>query len=463
MEAVMKTIRILLAAAVFSANSMNVYAESAEMLEFFEEEAKVTTASRREQSIKEIPITVDVITAEEIKVSGATNIWDLMRFRAGMDVMDMRSSDGRRGTVAVRGFPQEFVHNLQVMVDGRSVYEPMSSGVYWDQLPISIDEIEHIEIIRGPNAALYGTGAGLGVINVITKKPAENKMAEVKVMHGNREFVHGGGLIEVGTNKLGVRGSYGYRESEGSPRAVGGSENDSMQRHNGHLRTRWQIADESELEFFTGTTGENAEFLRSGANEYKYRSNFQMISLSHGINAAANLKFLSARSNTSAKTFDETGSVVGKSETTQLDQEIVQQLKWGEGRMDTTTGFNYRSALVESAELLRFQDDPKMALWNAYINQSAKLGRQWVLVGGISWEESNVGDGDVHSNYQLASMWSPVRDHSFRVSYAVAHTIPTISATHINVQSGPSLLYIGNPELRPQHITSMKWAIVVPL
>src|SRR5258706_305667 len=92
-----------------------------ETFKFFEEESQVVTASRYKQSIQESPMAVEVITAEEIKESGAVNLWDLMRFRAGMDVTDARTGEGNKAIVSVRGFSAEFVDNMLVLLDGRSV------------------------------------------------------------------------------------------------------------------------------------------------------------------------------------------------------------------------------------------------------------------------------------------------------------------------------------------------------
>src|SRR5690349_7392698 len=91
---------------------------------FFAEESKVLTASRREQRSVESPVTVDVITKEEIASSKALNLTDLLRFRAGVDVYDGINVTHNRAIVSVRGYPEEFVRGLQVLVDGRSVYTP---------------------------------------------------------------------------------------------------------------------------------------------------------------------------------------------------------------------------------------------------------------------------------------------------------------------------------------------------
>src|SRR5258706_8806284 len=109
------------------------WAADSDAFQFFQEEAKVITASRTEQPIEEAPVAVEVITPEEIKTSGVTNLWDLMRFRPGMDVLDGRTRVDNRALVSVRGFAERFTRNLLVLVDNRSVYATDTGGVFWDR------------------------------------------------------------------------------------------------------------------------------------------------------------------------------------------------------------------------------------------------------------------------------------------------------------------------------------------
>src|SRR5258706_12934243 len=97
-----------------------LWAENGDAFQFFQEEAKVVTASRREQSINEAPVAIDVITAEEIKASGVVNLWDLLRYRPGMNVIDGHpTNSANRAIVSIRGFAETFARNLLVLVDWR--------------------------------------------------------------------------------------------------------------------------------------------------------------------------------------------------------------------------------------------------------------------------------------------------------------------------------------------------------
>src|SRR5579871_5461119 len=141
---------------ILSQVSSVMAADASDAFEFFQEEAKVVTASRREQSISEAPVAVDVITGEEIRASGAINLWDLLRFQAGINVIDAHSPNAaNRAIVSIRGFAEEYARNLLVLIDGRKAYSADTGGTYWAQLPVQIEDIDRIEIIRGPNAALY--------------------------------------------------------------------------------------------------------------------------------------------------------------------------------------------------------------------------------------------------------------------------------------------------------------------
>src|SRR5258708_1265078 len=132
---------LIIGAILFVARSAEALPTPADdAFRFFEEEARVITASRRSESVGEAPAVVEIITAEGIRNSGAVNLWDFMRFRAGMNVVDGRSGDGNRAIVSVRGFPAEFVDKLLVLVDGRSVYTGLSGGAVWDEIPVQAQD-----------------------------------------------------------------------------------------------------------------------------------------------------------------------------------------------------------------------------------------------------------------------------------------------------------------------------------
>lgn len=132
----------------------------------------VTSASRRAQAAHDAAAAVFVITREDIRRSTATTIPELLRQAPGLQVARI---DSRSWAVSARGFNSRFANKLQVMIDGRSIYSPIFSGVFWDEQAVAIDNIERIEIVRGPGGALWGANAVNGVINIITR-PADETL-----------------------------------------------------------------------------------------------------------------------------------------------------------------------------------------------------------------------------------------------------------------------------------------------
>lgn len=131
-------------------------------------ERVVVTASRYGQSPLESPSTVTILTGEDVRLSGAATLADVLRRVAGVDVMTLAAA---QPDVSIRGFNRELANKVLVLVDGRSLYMDMLGTVLWETLPVALEEIERIEVIRGPGSAVYGANAVTGVINIITKAP----------------------------------------------------------------------------------------------------------------------------------------------------------------------------------------------------------------------------------------------------------------------------------------------------
>lgn len=138
--------------------------------DFFMDLPVVLTATRLQQPVAEAPAAVTVIDRELIEASGARELVDVLRLVPGMLVA--RHSN-HEPVVTYGGLPERHARRMQVLVDGRSVYQPFDGGVFWTDLGLAIEDIERIEVIRGPNAAAYGPNSFLGIINIITRHPAE--------------------------------------------------------------------------------------------------------------------------------------------------------------------------------------------------------------------------------------------------------------------------------------------------
>ncbi len=161
---------------------------------------EVTSVSKRPQKLSDTAAAVFVITNEDIKRSGVTNIPEALRMAPGMNVNKI---DSNKWAVTARGFNDRYANKLLVMIDGRSVYDPNFSGTYWESRDVLLEDVERIEVIRGPGGTLWGANAVNGVINIITKHAADTQ----------------GGFVEVGagTEEKGFVGArYGAELSEGT-------------------------------------------------------------------------------------------------------------------------------------------------------------------------------------------------------------------------------------------------------
>ena len=162
----------------------------------------VTSASKKEQKLSRVPAAIFVITQEDIYRSGATDLPDLLRMVPGLEVAQITPS---AWAISARGFNGQLSNKLLVLIDGRTVYTPLFSGVYWDAQDVPLDSIERIEVIRGPGAAVWGTNAVNGVISIVTKTARETPGGIAAGEGGTLD--HGGGLVGYG-GKIGVRGAY---------------------------------------------------------------------------------------------------------------------------------------------------------------------------------------------------------------------------------------------------------------
>lgn len=147
--------------------------------------AEVISASRKPEKISETPAAIFVITQEDIRRAGVTTIPDALRMAPGVEVAQ---PDSNSWSVSIRGFSSGLLSSkILVMIDGRSVYNPLFAGTYWELQDYVLDDIERIEVIRGPGGALWGANAVNGVINIITKKARDTQGELANALYGREE------------------------------------------------------------------------------------------------------------------------------------------------------------------------------------------------------------------------------------------------------------------------------------
>jgi iron complex outermembrane receptor protein len=156
---------------------------------------EVTSVSKKEQKLSRIASAIFVITREEIRTSGATNIPDVLRMVPGLDVAQI---NGNTWEISSRGFNAQYANKLLVLIDGRTVYSPLFSGVYWDVQYVPLEDIDRIEVIRGPGATVWGANAVNGAINIITKSASETKGGLLTA--GGGTYEPGFGVAQYGGN-----------------------------------------------------------------------------------------------------------------------------------------------------------------------------------------------------------------------------------------------------------------------
>ncbi len=163
---------------------------------------EVTSVSRREQPLSQAPSAIYVLSREDIRRSGVTSLPEALRLVPGLQVARI---DGNKWAISSRGFNNRFANKMLVVIDGRSVYTPLFSGVYWDLQDTLLEDVERVEIIRGPGATLWGANAVNGVINVITRDAAQTQGGLVTGTFGNIDHATTG--VRYG-GRLGDRAHY---------------------------------------------------------------------------------------------------------------------------------------------------------------------------------------------------------------------------------------------------------------
>jgi len=211
--------------------------------EFLAELPVVLTASRLAQPQTEAPAAVTIIDRQLIEASGARNLSEVFRLVPGFQV---GFENGHRHVVGYHGLADEFSRRLQVLIDGRSVYLPSFGGVSWSDLPLALDDIERIEVIRGPNAVTYGANSFLAVINITTRHSAADRGDFVRATAGSNDIRDGVLRMAGGAGDVSYRLTTGYQQDNGY-----GQRNDSRRITfmNGRMDARPGEHDEIELQF----------------------------------------------------------------------------------------------------------------------------------------------------------------------------------------------------------------------
>jgi len=218
---------------------------------------EVTTASKEPEKISKTPAAIFVLTQEDIRRSGATSIPEVLRLVPGVEVARINSN---QWSVNIRGLGSGFSKSVLVLIDGRTVYTPLYAGVYWDVQNVLLEDVERIEVIRGPGGTIWGSNAVNGVINIITQNSKDTRGTYASTRAGNVDQ-NQGGIRYGGThgNNLNYRAyAMGFGQNpESHPR---GGNYDAWQLGQAGFRTDSQLTDHDTLtvqgDLYKGSIGQ---------------------------------------------------------------------------------------------------------------------------------------------------------------------------------------------------------------
>ncbi len=435
-------------------------------------EETVVAAARRSQSSLEAPNATTVITGDEIRASGLTSIPEILRRVPGAEVMAMGYSSSN---LSIRGFNQRINNKVLVLVDGRPEYQDFLGVTLWPVVPVGIEEIERIEVIRGPAGALYGANAMLGVVNIITRAPGTGPRAEATGTLGNGNLA-GGSFVASGGDAVKFRASVGYQQAdkfsrdyaEGRPDVVSAfpEPNLAMRSARANLTTFYAFNKQVSLAASGGVNRAFTEVYGIGLLRNYFLD---------GLGGYAKVDFtggpVKARffwNHLDATTGPQYGVQGQRSLQTTLESNVFDaevlfqqgfelggrhQLGVGVSGRLKRLAWGYTGALTEELHGAAFIQDEWKVLSSLSIVGSFRIDRHPLI---------DKGKPGVVPSPRLSLVFTPFEGHAFRGMVASAFRQPTFLESYVNLPiptpgvTGASVLTQGNRELLPESLLSFE-------
>lgn len=416
---------------------------SAEELLFMEIPV-VVTASRKEQPVTEAPAAVTVVSAEEIRQSGALTIPDVLRMVSGVDVITFSVRDQQ---VGIRGMNNLLNNKALVMIDGRSLYYDVNGSVFWHTIPIGMEEIERIEVIKSPISTLYGANAFSGVINIISKSPKELTGTQVNLAAGSRNTYIGSAIHAGGWRKLSYKLSAGFDRTD---EWGGGDRAGDIAR--GEFKLGYDIGPEQAVSISGGRTrvDEMRVFTGESIGQATVTGDFDYLRLDYrhgGLKARAYRK----EEEIDAKILRSGDTIPWETASTDLDIQYAFEV-WESHSF--VTGGNYRhNSIKENATV---PGDHSQDLWALFIEDDFRMTEALRLIAGVRYDRHPlVGE---HFSPRGTILYSPAEGQTARFSVSRAYRNPSMvdSYVHVEQQLAPNLLFVqaGNQDLKSEGVTA---------
>ncbi|MCE1184784.1 MAG: TonB-dependent receptor [Rhodocyclales bacterium] len=436
---------------------------------FFEELPTVLSASRLPQALNEAPGAVTVLDRDFIRATGYRDLARVLRLVPGMQVGQER---GHRHWVTYHGLSSDYPAELQVLIDGRSVYTPNTfGGADWSALPITLDEIERVEVVRGTNSNAYGANAFLGVINIITRHTSQDRGSSAAFNLGNRGIVDTRLTWTGGNESMGTRLSFASSRDQGFEHIYDKSDSQTV-----NLRTDYRLNGQDEL---TLRAGFNRSRRGQGYDDTLFDNNGLRTSSTD--NSTVHLTWRRTLSEDEEwllnfyNNHDNTREAWVASGLPALD--ILVPLNRNRSSDRTNLELQHRFALNDAARmvwgletrrdmvhspfLFMDGDPPTQYLYRAFSNLDWHLSKDWQLnLGGLLEKD---GARVPQFSPRAFINWQVAQGHTLRAGYARAwqqsNTFNLYSSLRVYEPTTGALVawpYLPNLELRTPHVDTIE-------
>ncbi len=460
--------------------------------DFLSELPVVLTATRLSQPAREAPAATTIIDRDIIKASGAREIAELFRLVPGFMVSH---DNGYTPIVTYHGLSNENARRMQVLVDGRSVYSSAFGGVNWTNLSLAIDDIERIEVIRGPNAATYGANAFLSTINIITRHSSATGGLFTRANTGSDGIRDGYLRYGASNGELGYRLTVGYNHDKGFPDRV-----DTRHVRLANFRSDYQLSPTNSLEFQLGYNGGTREVdskTLQTATTRRIGNHFAQLRWRRDVSREENVSLqIYYQSERRSQRYDVVVPFGGLGRVVVDESMFARRL---EAEAQHTRHFGSDRRLVWGAGIRRdaieapgfFGTSPATGYRgdeNVLKNDHYRLfgNLEWHLTetllfnAGAMWEKTDLAGTDLSPRIGINYLFNP--EHSIRLTASRARRTPTLNEAKSNFRiavydshwyqlpanvSPPtdfvSTQWVGNPDLESETITSFELGYMASL
>ena len=434
--------RLAAALSVVLAVALSARAQQVDLADISLEELgnlRVTTAAMRPERYADVPASIYVITNDDIRRSGATSLPEALRLAPNLEVSRV---SGASWAISARGFQNVITNKLLVLIDGRALYTSSLSGVLWDAQDVMLEDIDRIEVISGPGAALFGANAFVGVINVVTRSALDTR-GGVVVAGGGRLSRDASARVGGSLGTSAAWRVYAMHNDRDNLRPETSHVADAIEKTTVGLRTdgrfgadRWQL----QAEGYDATTSGN------GAADIRLKGGHVLGAWSR---ALAEESSLSVRSYYDVADRNDVATFIDRLST--FDIEGQYNLRpWNGHRIAVGLGYrNARDRTTPSA-VVRFLPQDKTLIWrSAFAQDEIAIAKSLDLTVGARFQSAVYGKDQVLPDVRLA--WKPVPQHlAWIAASGVARMPGRIDRDFFYPSSGPPFLIQGGPSFEAE-------------